>query len=381
MLEVTPGPLFAQEKKSALPSEECDFQPGSMFAGRYQIKEEIGRGGFSSVYHAVDRSEFRQVAIKRILLSQLTPRQMIDATETFNREVATLPLFQSLPGIPAYYTHLTDAENWYLITRYIEGQTLEDYLQQAPGGCLTEEETIKLGIEIANLMSSLHTHEPPIIFRDLKPANVMLTPDQKLYLIDFGIARVHTPGKPKDTTPLGSPGYAPPEQYGSAQTEQRSDVYSLGATLQTLLTGRDPLELRAGESSRNPIPPSRGLHKLLDDMLASDITRRPANMARVKRRLEYILHRPLMLSLSGLIWSVVYCLFWQVPRFTFFGITLDILVNAAAFFTASIVQSRFDKRYHLPKKPPRGFWRFYWLGILIGALPFLLWHLFFGWPF
>lgn len=122
ILEVTPGPLFALEKKGSPQSEECDFRPGSMLAGRYQIKEEIGRGGFSIVYRAVDRSEFRQVAIKRILLSQLTPRQMIDATETFNREVATLPLFTSLPGIPAYYTHLTDAESWYLITRYIEGQ-------------------------------------------------------------------------------------------------------------------------------------------------------------------------------------------------------------------------------------------------------------------
>lgn len=230
-------------------------------------------------------------------------------------------------------------------------------------------------------MHTLLPNKPQFIFRDLKPANVMLTPDNELFLIDFGIARFHTPGKTRDTTPLGSPGYAPPEQYGSAQTDQRSDIYSLGATLQTLLTGRDPLELREGQPARNPMPPSRGLHKLLTEMLAPEIAKRPADMLRVKRRLEYVLHRPFATGFSGFLWEAVYGLFWQVPHFTLFGFSPALFLNMAALSTASIVQSFFEKRYHLPKRPPRGFWRFYWLGSLVGAVPFLLWHLFFGWPF
>lgn len=381
VLEVTPGPLFLPERQGKHPSKVCDFRPGSVLAGRYQIQEEIGRGGFSVVYRALDQTEFRQVAIKRIQLNQLSARQIIDATETFNREVATLPLFKAVPGVPAYYTHLTDTENWYLVTRYIEGQTLEDYLQQASGGYLAEKETLELGLGLADLVHTLHTSKPQVIFRDLKPANIMYTPDNRLFLIDFGIARFYTPGKKKDTTPLGSPGYAPPEQYGSAQTDQRSDIYSLGATLQTLLTGRDLLELREGQPSRNPTPPSRGLRKLLAQMLASEAAQRPKDMLRVKRQLEYIFYRPFATGFSGLIASAVYCLFWQFSHVTLFGSSSTYLLNMAAMAAAVSAQSFFLKRYHLPQQPPRGFWRFYWLGILAGALPFLVWHLLFGWPF
>jgi serine/threonine protein kinase len=295
VLAVLPGPLFALDNQGtlvALPQyPTCDFRPGSILAGRYQILEEIGRGGFSVVYRAVDQrdgSDRRLVAIKRIQLDQLSPRQAIDATETFHREIAMLPRLAGVSGIPAYYEHLTDAQNWYLITQYIEGQTLEEYLQKAPGGYLDEKETIEVGIGLAELLQKLHASEPPVIFRDLKPANIMLTPNEGFFLIDFGIARTFLPGKTKDTTPLGSPGYAPPEQYGRSQTDQRSDIYSLGATLQTLLTGRDPLELRNGESSRNPQAPSRGLRKLLDEMLSVEAAQRPAGMSQIKKRLEFL---------------------------------------------------------------------------------------------
>ena len=125
-------------------------------------------------------------------------------------------------GISAFYEHLTDVDNWYLITQYIKGQTLEEYLQQAPGNYLDEDVTVTLGIVLAQIMQKLHEYNPPIIFRDLKPANIMITPEHTFFLIDFGIARNFTPGKQKDTTPLGSPGYAPPEQYGRAQTDQRA---------------------------------------------------------------------------------------------------------------------------------------------------------------
>lgn len=379
VLEVTPGPLVMQ-RASNLRYAKCDFRAGSLLAGRYRIAEEIGSGGFSTVYRAVDESEFRQVAIKRIQLDQLSPRQIIDATETFNREIAMLAQFRSVSGIPAYYEHLTDAENWYLITQYIEGETLEDYLHHAPSGHLDERETIAFGLVLADLIQTLHKHNPPIIFRDLKPANVMLTPEKTFFLIDFGIARTFTPGKKKDTTPLGSPGYAPPEQYGSAQTDQRSDVYSLGVTLQTLYTGHDPLELRSGSASLNPVPLSRGLNKLLNEMLSPDIARRPATMAHVKKRLEYVIHRPFLIFLSSLVYGIVIGACWQLlPHLSFFGFSLNMLAIYGAFPFTKIIQLIFQKIFHLPQKTPPGFQRFLWLGLLVGLLPWLLLSFISGW--
>lgn len=387
--EVTPGPLFALDTQGTRVARSrypmCDFRPGSLLAGRYQIQEEIGRGGFSVVYRAVDRQavfDCRLVAIKRIQLDQLTPRQIIDATETFNREVAVLPRFNGgVSGIPAYYEHLTDAENWYLITQYIEGQTLEEYLQKAPGGYIAEKEVLELGAELAELLHTLHTLESPIIFRDLKPTNIMITPNGGFFLIDFGIARTFTPGKAKDTTPLGSPGYAPPEQYGRAQTDQRSDIYSLGATLQTLLTGRDPLELRSGESSRNPEALSHGLHKLLDEMLSVEAAQRPADMSQVKKRLEFILNRPVATSMMGAVFGIVFGIFSLPPPFTLFGQHSLIWMLLVASPVAALVESSIEKKLKLPKKIPRGFMRFRLLGVLIAILLFLLWHILFGWPF
>src|SRR5205085_2594150 len=102
------------------------------------------------------------------------------------------------------------------------------------------EMVLEIGIQLCTVLDYLHTHQPPIIFRDLKPANIMRTADNHVYLIDFGIARHFKPGKAKDTIPLGSKGYAAPEQYGKAQSTPQSDIYGLGATLHQLLMGDDP---------------------------------------------------------------------------------------------------------------------------------------------
>ncbi|MGH2481956.1 MAG: protein kinase domain-containing protein, partial [Ktedonobacteraceae bacterium] len=144
------------------------------------------------------------------------------------------------------------------------------------------------------VLEYLHFKKQPVIFRDVKPANIMLTPGKKVFLIDFGIARVFHPSKAKDTTPLGSPGFAAPEQYGRAQSDPRTDIYGLGATLQTLLTGRDPQELRAGESSRRPHPIPPPVQTLLDEMMDTDPNHRPRNMTVVKQKLKHTqarLHR------------------------------------------------------------------------------------------
>ena len=389
--EVRPGALFSTTSQYSLvesllpygnPNPSGDFLPGTLLARRYKIEEEIGRGGFSVVYRAVDlNSRHREVAIKRIQLSTLSSRQVIDATETFNRELTMLARFKNMSGIPAFYEHLTDAENWYLIMQYIPGQTLEDYLHTKSGGYLSEEETIAFGLAIAQLMQTLHAANPPVIFRDLKPSNIMLTSQNEFFLIDFGIARNYTPGKTKDTTPLGSPGFAPPEQYGRAQTDQRSDIYSLGATMQTMLTGRDPQELRAGESVRNPKPPTRAMRKLLDEMLSPTARERPWTMTRVVTLLEDVQNQGqkwrsywLGLILTAII--DIYLTFFILSGFQ--GSWISMMVVPFLMLNRSITKNA-RKKLGVRKTSQRHL-TFGVLTALIPILLLLLWHTFW-WPF
>src|SRR5216683_2714232 len=194
------------------------------------------------------------------------------------------------PNIPRIYAHFTDPEHWYLVIDFIEGETLEEYRVKAPGACLPLERVLDIGIQLCIVLDYLHNHQPPIIFRDVEPANIMLTPAGKLYLIDFDVARYFKPGKARDTIAFGSPGFAAPEQYGKAQTTPRSDIYSLGVTLYQLLTGNDPsLALFRFVSLHvldQAIPAE--LDALIMQMLEMDGSKRPASMAGVKQELQNI---------------------------------------------------------------------------------------------
>lgn len=254
---------------------------------RYEIISEVGQGGFGVVYKARDtysKSHLRQVAIKQINLSSLSARQIIEATDSYNREVMLLSQL-SHSNLPHIYDHFTDPEHWYLVMDFIEGDTLEAYLKQA--GHLPVKETLSIGLQLTSVLGYLHAQEPPIIFRDVKPANIMRTPNGHLYLIDFGIARHFNPAKKRDTGALGSPGYAAPEQYGRAQSTGQTDIYGLGATLTTLLLGDDD----NANSARLP-KISRKMQRLLDAMLEPDASKRPKNMQTVAQRLERMQHGP-----------------------------------------------------------------------------------------
>src|SRR6266446_6095413 len=155
---------------------------------------------------------------------------------------------------------------------------------------LPVREVLEIGMQLCEVLDYLHTREPPIIFRDLKPANVMRTASGHLYLIDFGIARQFKPGQTRDTSPLGSPGYAAPEQYGRAQTTPQADIYSLGALLHQLVTGDDPTQT---PFRFVPLPqqgqtmPER-LQSLLLQMLEMDVNKRPTGVVAVQQELECI---------------------------------------------------------------------------------------------
>src|SRR6266700_478374 len=168
--------------------------PGSQLAHRYIIVRVVGQGGFGVVYQAQDRKQNKKmVAIKQINISKLTPRQIIDATDSYNREVSLLSKLQH-KHLPRIYSHFSDAEHWYLVMDYIKGRTVEEYLKDAPGGALSMKEVLTIGMQVCDVLQYLHSQKPPIIFRDVKPANLMWGDNGRIYLIDFGIARRFVPG-------------------------------------------------------------------------------------------------------------------------------------------------------------------------------------------
>ncbi|GCE08986.1 serine/threonine-protein kinase [Dictyobacter aurantiacus] len=228
-------------KQSELPVEDVD-----LLHNRYRLLHKSGTGGFGAVYKAQDTHNYDQyVAIKQIMLRGLTAQEIIEATDGFNRELRILSRL-SHPHLPRIIDHFTDPENWYLVMDFIEGETLEVYLDIADTRERTRTlplpEVLDIAMQLCSVLDYLHTRQPPIIFRDLKPGNIMRTPEGKLYMIDFGIARQFKPGQARDTMIFGSPGYAAPEQYGKAQTTPAADIYSLGALLHQMLSGIDPAE-------------------------------------------------------------------------------------------------------------------------------------------
>ncbi len=259
---------------------------------RYQVGALLGSGGFSAVYRARDRQEGgRDVAIKRISLQGLNAEETIEATDTFHREVSMLSALNH-PQVPRLYDHFNDQDHWYLVLEYIEGQTLEAFLttHETSGQPLQLAEILTMVLQLCTVLDYLHRRQPPIIFRDLKPSNILRTFGGKLYLIDFGIARRYQPGQPRDTQRLGSPGYAAPEQYGRAQTTPQADIYSLGALLHFLLSGQDPANSPLGLTPLR-LHSQQGLAELellVAQMLSPNPTERPASVRAVAKTLDRI---------------------------------------------------------------------------------------------
>lgn len=270
---------------------------------RYRIMASLGTGGMGAVYQAEDTQlGNRQVAIKEMIQSSPNQQEQKKAAEAFRQEAIMLARLQH-PNLPSIFDHFEENGRWYLVMSFLEGETFASYLGHVQGGKLAGEDVLQVGIQLCTVLSYLHGQQPAIIFRDLKPANIMRTVEGHLYLIDFGIARHFKPGQTRDTTYYGSMGYAPPEQYGRAQTTPRSDIYSLGAILHQILSGHDPVAtpFRFPElpSLVPTIPPRLSL--LVSQMLDLAEEKRPASALVVKRELQALLSvsRPTPLAPSA----------------------------------------------------------------------------------
>ncbi len=276
------APLPFKHSTGSLPQQ-------TLLNGRYQLEARIGQGGMGAVYRAIDtRFNNRTLAIKEMSNAGLSESRVEEAEAAFERESHLLADLLH-PNLPRIYDHFTENDRSYLVMDFIEGETLEDYLQRTNSKPLPLDLVISWGEELCDVLSYLHTHQPPIIFRDLKPSNVMIS-NGHIFLIDFGIARIFKPGQSHDTVALGSPGFAAPEQYGKAQSTPRSDIYSLGALIHCLLTGVDPSEqpffFRPASQLNPAVPPE--LETLLQRMLDMDSDRRPFSALEVTETLRRI---------------------------------------------------------------------------------------------
>lgn len=211
------------------------LQPGEVLEDRYTVVRPIADGGMSSVYEVKDkRLPGRLVAklMRPSLLGSLATEQF---EALFRREAEVLSKL-SHPFLPKVTDYFESEGRRFLVEELVEGQTLEAWTTHPE--TLRETRVVGWSIQICQALQYLHDHG--IIYRDLKPSNVMITPTDDIRLIDFGLVRFYTLGKAQDTIVMGTPGYAAPEQYGQGQTDPRSDIYSLGALMHHLLTCQDP---------------------------------------------------------------------------------------------------------------------------------------------
>ena len=256
----------------------------TIVGGRYRVMRPLGGGGMKLVYLAEDlRLASRECALAEMVDTFTSPETQKQAVAAFQREADMLAQLSN-EHIPRVFDRFSDQNHHYLVMEYIDGITLEQKLQNA-GGKLTETEVIDVALQVLDTLEYLHNLEPPVIYRDLKPSNVMLTPSDQVKLIDFGIARLFQPLS--NATMIGTQGYAPPEQY-RGKVEFRSDLYALGATMHHALSGRDP----AVEPPFS-FPPLRSLCpditpalcELIDQALKYDVVLRVADAAEFRQRL------------------------------------------------------------------------------------------------
>ncbi len=233
------------------------LEPGTVLTGRYEITRRIGGGGMGAVYLAKDRNlGDASRAVKEMVEAHLDPLQHEKAIGDFKRESLLLTALEH-PSIPTIYDYFYDEglSRFYLVMKYISGGDLASRLRNAPGGRIDEKTVTDWGMQAADVLQYLHTRPKQIIYRDLKPANLMIDGNTgRVMLIDFGIAR-WVKREEKGVTAVGTMGYAPPELF-AGRVEPRSDVYSLGATLFHLLTGSDPQDnpLLIFDFAKNPRP-------------------------------------------------------------------------------------------------------------------------------
>lgn len=214
------------------------LEVGSLVDGKYKILNKVGQGGMSVVYLAMNEKANKQWAVKEVrkdgvLNFESVKQGLVAETDILKR--------LSHPNLPSIIDVIDTDESFIIIMDYIQGNSLSRALEEY--GAQPQDQVIEWAKQLCDVLGYLHSRTPPIIYRDMKPANIMLKPDGTVTLIDFGTAREYKEKNLADTTCLGTVGYAAPEQFGGmGQTDAKTDIYCLGATLYHLVTGMNPCE-------------------------------------------------------------------------------------------------------------------------------------------
>lgn len=211
-----------------------ETEPGKVLAGKYEIQKILGEGASGVVYLAWDRHLLRQVAVKR-------QKQNENSDDRSFRQELTMLKELRHPMLPVLYDYFWE-DGWHLVMEYVQGISLHNYINET--GRIEEKQALVWALQIAELLCYLHDRKPAVIYRDLKPDNIMVCPDSRVRLIDFGTAYCRQGPADKDKILMGTVGYAAPEQLDAEKEEgysdERSDIYTFGRTLYHMLTGHDP---------------------------------------------------------------------------------------------------------------------------------------------
>lgn len=263
------------------------LQIGSVIDGKYKILSEVGRGGMSVVYLALNERANKTWAIKEVRKDGST-----DFETTRQGLIAETDILKKLkhPHIVSIVDVLESEDCFLIVMDYIEGRSLQKLLNKH--GAQPVEKVVRWGMQLCDVLGYLHSRTPPIIYRDMKPANVMLQPDGNVVLTDFGTAREYKLHNLEDTACLGTRGYAAPEQFGGrGQTDARTDIYCLGVTMYHLITGHSPLE------TNSVIPPvsrwlpglaQSGIEKIIQKCCQPEPQNRYQNCAELMYALEHV---------------------------------------------------------------------------------------------
>ncbi|HIA53648.1 MAG TPA: serine/threonine protein kinase [Candidatus Melainabacteria bacterium] len=251
--------------------------------GRYEIIDQLGQGGMGTVYLARDhRLHGRTYVIKKLRDDFFRDEDREKAMAFFMREIEVLCDLKH-PNIVDIKDHFPEGNDYFILMEYVEGKNLHEMLHER-GEPFAEDQVLEWSVQICKVLNYLHTHDPPVIYRDLKPSNVMIDTLGRVKLVDFGIARQYRDDS--DNTHVVSAGYSPPEQYWGA-AEPRSDVYALGATMSFLLTGQEPLALQTSSPRKHIDTLSEHIDYIVQRATAQDPWLRFQNALEMLEELEY----------------------------------------------------------------------------------------------
>ena len=259
---------------------------GELVDGKYEVLSLIGEGGMSRVWLARDQRLNKLWAVKEIGRTARDANNVVVVQSLITE--ANLMKRLDHPALPRIVDIIEDGKTIYVVMDYVEGESLKKVMREA-GHPMAEKDVIEWGIQLCDVLEYLHTRTPPVIYRDMKPSNIMLRDDGTVKLIDFGIAREYKEDRSSDTQILGTKGYAAPEQFSrTMQSDARTDIYSLGVTLWSLVTGYSPSEVPTLYPIRQINPGlSEGLEHIIMRATRQDPAERYQSCAEMRYDLEH----------------------------------------------------------------------------------------------